>query len=210
MAIYSKLQVWAVSKLNQGGSDPLQDVYGEHFLSGAGCRGLPSESASCICQEDGYVQVAEEVIRMESGERVVSGGGDDDDEQHRLRLRALLHEIVRKKGRVEAARVLGLDPRTVGACMDGEGMSWRVREAVERALQEGVGSVAERERRLNQDLERRVEELEGWRAGCGEGIGWRSRSCRRRGGRSEGGMYSEFWPSGATVGQGGGGSGCQW
>ncbi|MDE2752511.1 MAG: hypothetical protein OXI83_08055 [Gemmatimonadota bacterium] len=107
---------------------------------------------------------------MESSERVVSDGADDE-EQHSLRLRALLHELVRKKGRVQAARELGLDPRTVGACMDGEGMSWRVREALERALQGGVGSAAEREQRLNQDLERRVEELEGWRAALEKELG---------------------------------------
>ena len=116
------------------------------------------------------MQVVEKERRMESSERVVSDGGDDE-EQHRLRLRALLHELVRKKGRVQAARALGLDPRTVGACMDGEGMSWRVREALERALQEGVGSAAEREQRLNQDLERRVEELEGWREAVEKELG---------------------------------------
>ena len=116
------------------------------------------------------MQVAEEVRRMESSERVMSDDGDDD-EQHSLRLRALLHELVRKKGRVQAARELGLDPRTVGAYMEGEGMSWRVREALERALQEGVGSAAEREQRLNQDLERRVEELEGWRAAMEKELG---------------------------------------
>ena len=96
---------------------------------------------------------------MESSERVVS---DDrgDEEQHHLRLRALLHELVRKKGRIEAARVLGLDPRTVGACMDGEGMSWRVREALERALQKSSGQAAARQRERNEALERRVDALE--------------------------------------------------
>ena len=138
MVIYDKLQVEAVSKLKLGRIDPLQDVNGEHLLSGAGCGGTRWKSASCMRPNDGYVQVVEEVIRMESSERVVSDGGGDE-EQHSLRLRALLHELVRKKGRVEAARELGLDPRTVGACMDGEEMSWRVREALERALQEGSG-----------------------------------------------------------------------
>ena len=59
--------------------------------------------------------------------------------------------------------MLRVDRRTVAACMDGKGMAWRIREALERGLQEGVGSAAERERMRNDDFERRVEELEGWR-----------------------------------------------
>ena len=96
---------------------------------------------------------------MESSERVMTEGGDTEEE-YVLRLRALLHDLVRKKGRIEAAKELGLDPRTVGACMDGEGMSWRVREALEMGLQEGAGSAAARQRKRNDALERRMEKLE--------------------------------------------------
>ena len=96
---------------------------------------------------------------MESSERVMTEGGDAEEE-YILRLRALLHDLVRKKGRIEAAKELGLDPRTVGACMDGEGMSWRVREALEMGLQEGAGSAAARQRKRNDALERRMEKLE--------------------------------------------------
>ena len=96
---------------------------------------------------------------MESSERVMTEGGDAGEE-YVLRLRALLHDLVRKKGRIEAAKELGLDPRTVGACMDGEGMSWRVREALEMGLQEGAGSAAARQRKRNDALERRLEKLE--------------------------------------------------
>ena len=96
---------------------------------------------------------------MESSERVMTEGGDAEEE-YVLRLRALLHDLVRKKGRIEAAKELGLDPRTVGACMDGEGMSWRVREALEMGLQEGAGSAAARQRKRNDALERRMEKLE--------------------------------------------------
>ena len=96
---------------------------------------------------------------MESRENVMTQGGDADEE-YVLRLRALLHDLVRTKGRIRAAEELGLDPRTVGACMDGEGMSWRVREALERGLQEGKGSAAARQRKRNDALERRVEKLE--------------------------------------------------
>ena len=96
---------------------------------------------------------------MESSERVMTEGGDAEEE-YVLRLRALLHDLVRKEGRIEAAKELGLDPRTVGACMDGEGMSWRVREALEMGLQEGAGSAAARQRKRNDALERRMEKLE--------------------------------------------------
>ena len=96
---------------------------------------------------------------MESSERVMTEGGDTEEE-YVLRLRALLHDLVRKKGRIEAAKELGLDPRTVGGCMDGEGMSWRVREALEMGLQEGAGSAAARQRKRHDALERRMEKLE--------------------------------------------------
>ena len=82
------------------------------------------------------------------------------EETHLLRLKALLHELVRKQGRVETARTLGLDPRTVAACMDGRHMSWRVREALERAQREGLGSDTARTRHGDHGLELRVNMLE--------------------------------------------------
>ena len=96
---------------------------------------------------------------MESSERVMTECGDAEEE-YVLRLRALLHDLVRKKGRIEAAKELGLDPRTVGACMDGEGMSWRVREALERQrAAEGDEPGAQPDDRISA-LERRVDALE--------------------------------------------------
>ncbi len=96
---------------------------------------------------------------MEPNETVVAEYGDAEEE-YVLQLKALLHDLVRKKGRIQAANELGLDPRTVGACMEGEGMSWRVREALERGLQEGAGSAAARQRQRNDALERRMGALE--------------------------------------------------
>ena len=115
---------------------------------------------------------------MESSERVMTEGGDAEEE-YVLRLRALLHDLVRKKGRIEAAKELGLDPRTVGACMDGEGMSWRVREALEMGLQEGAGSAAARQWKRNDALERADGE-------AGEGASRGSR-CRHGRGREAAG-----------------------
>ncbi len=99
-----------------------------------------------------------------TSDKMINEDSGDAEELHHDRLMALLHDLVRNQGgRRGAARVLGVDRRTVAACMDGNGMAWRIREALERALQEGVGSAAEREQRRNDDLERRVEQLEGWR-----------------------------------------------
>ena len=96
---------------------------------------------------------------MRSHEPMVEDGGEAE-EMHVLSLRALLHELVRNKGRVEAARLLRLDPRTVASCMEGGRMSWRVREALERARRQGVGSVTPRTRPRSETLEQRVEVLE--------------------------------------------------
>ena len=82
------------------------------------------------------------------------------EEEHVLRLWALLHELVRGKGRVGAAGILGLDPRTVASCMDAGRMSWRVREALERAQREGLGSDAASTQSGVQSLKTRVEKLE--------------------------------------------------
>ena len=106
------------------------------------------------------VHVAEEALTMKPDEQTVAGEGDEEELRHD-RLMALLHDLVRKHGgRRGAAGVLGIDRRTVAACMDGRGMSWRMREALERGLQEGAGSAAARQRKRNAALERRVDALE--------------------------------------------------
>ena len=98
---------------------------------------------------------------MEPDDGIAAGEGDEEEELHHDRLMALLHDLVLKHGgRSGAARVLGIDRRTVAACMDGRGMSWRMREALERGLQEGAGSAAARQRKRNDALEGRVEVLE--------------------------------------------------
>ena len=97
---------------------------------------------------------------MKPDERTVADKGEED-ELHHDQLMALLHDLVRRHGgRSGAARVLGIDRRTVAACMDGKGMSWRMREALERGLQEGTGSAAARQRKGSDALKRRVEALE--------------------------------------------------
>ncbi len=52
---------------------------------------------------------------------------------HHLRLMSLLSELVRKRGTKGAARVLGIDRRTVATSVRAGVLSGRVREALERA-----------------------------------------------------------------------------
>ncbi len=84
----------------------------------------------------------------------------DVENVHHMRLMALLQELVREKGYKGAARVLEIDPQTVTDSAKTGRLSRRVRDSLERALQEGVGSAAERQRRRNEELEGRIAALE--------------------------------------------------
>ena len=91
------------------------------------------------------------------------------ENMYHMRLMALLQELVREKGYRGAARVLEIDPQTVTNSAKTGQLTRRVREALERALQEGVGSAAERQRRRNEKLEGQIKELkEELRGGLGE------------------------------------------
>ena len=84
----------------------------------------------------------------------------DVENMYHMRLMALLQELVREKGFKGAARVLEIDPQTVTDSAKTGHLTRRVRQALERALQEGVGSAAERQRRRNEEFEGRIEALE--------------------------------------------------
>ena len=72
------------------------------------------------------------------------GGGDSGVEDlYELRLTALLHQLVRRRGHKGAARELGVNPRTVAASVK-QGMSRRVREALERMLVDRDGEARDR------------------------------------------------------------------
>ena len=102
-----------------------------------------------------------------SGEAQALGGlGDDDldpgeafeqaaseivEDVYELRLTALFRQLVRTRGHKGAGRVLGVDPRTVAASVQ-QGMSRRVREALERMLVERDGGARD-------ELEEAVEGL---------------------------------------------------
>ena len=82
------------------------------------------------------------------------------ENMYHMRLMALLQEQVRKRGNKGAARVLEIDPKTVAESIRTGRLSRRTRDALERALQEGIGSAAERQRERNEKLEARVGALE--------------------------------------------------
>ena len=72
------------------------------------------------------------------------GGGDSGvADLYELRLTALLHQLVRRRGHKGAARGLGVNPRTVAASVK-QGMSRRVREALERMLVDRDGEARDR------------------------------------------------------------------
>ena len=96
---------------------------------------------------------------MESTEHGISESKAVENMYH-MRLMALLQEQVRKRGNKGAARVLEIDPKTVAESIRTGRLSRRTRDALERALQEGIGSAAERQRERNEKLEARVDALE--------------------------------------------------
>ena len=84
----------------------------------------------------------------------------DVENVYHMRLMTLLQELVRERGYKGAARVLEIDQRTVAESARTGKLSRKMREALERALQEGVGSAAARQRERNDRLEERLTELE--------------------------------------------------
>ena len=73
------------------------------------------------------------------------------EDVYELRLTALLRQLVRTRGHKGAARVLGLDPRTVASSVQ-QGLSRRVRDELERMLVEKDGGARD-------ELEEAVEGL---------------------------------------------------
>ncbi len=78
-----------------------------------------------------------------------------------MRLLALLRELARDHGRKKAAAMLGVDRRTLDAGLDEGVLSRRMRGALDRALQSGLGSVAAEQRDRNDRLEQRLTDMEG-------------------------------------------------
>ncbi len=92
-------------------------------------------------------------------------GGIDNSksvrDMHHLRLMSLLQEQVRDHGRKRAAEILGVDRRTLDAALEQGMLTRRIRGALEKALQSGVGSAAAQQRDRNDLLADRLGDLEG-------------------------------------------------
>ncbi len=97
---------------------------------------------------------------MEPKKDVVEKGRSVRD-MHHLRLMSLLQELERDNGRKKAAEMLGVDRRTLDASLDEGVLTRRIRGALEKALQSGVGSAAAEQRGRNDQLADRLEDLEG-------------------------------------------------
>ena len=82
---------------------------------------------------------------MKTTEHGIEDSKDVENIYH-MRLMTLLQELVREKGYKGAARVLEIDQATVTESAKTGQLTRRVRQALEQALQEGVGSAAERQR----------------------------------------------------------------
>jgi len=80
---------------------------------------------------------------------ILDQAGEAVADPYNLRLTALLHRMVRKRGHRETAKALGVDRRTVAASVR-EGLSRRVRDALERVLVERDGDARDK---LGEDLE---------------------------------------------------------
>ena len=153
---------------------------------------------------------------MKTTEHGIEDSKDVENVYH-MRLMALLQELVRDKGFKSAARVLELDQRTVAESAKTGQLSRRVRQALERALQEGVGSAAARQRERNEKLENRVEALEKGQEALGKGhdalgkevrsrvaaVEGRVEALRRDGAQGTGAGHAGAGPSQAEAGASG-------
>ncbi len=97
---------------------------------------------------------------MEPGKSGIDNSKSVRD-MHHLRLMSLLQELERDHGRRKAAEILGVDRRTLDASLDDGVLSRRIRGALEKALQSGVGSAAAQQRDRNDMLADRLADVEG-------------------------------------------------
>ncbi len=97
---------------------------------------------------------------MEPEKGVIEKGRSVRD-MHHLRLMSLLQELERDNGRKKTAEMLGVDRRTLDSSLDEGVLSRRIRNALQKALQSGVGSAAAEQRDRNDKLADRLEDLEG-------------------------------------------------
>ena len=123
------------------------------FLAVSGCH----VGAWDIAHADDH---AERKDRMRGSRPIFTSSRAVEDLQH-LRLMALLGELVRDKGIMKAAKALDVDHRTLTSSMENGNLSKRMRAALEKALLEGGGTPAAEQRERNDELEARLDTMQG-------------------------------------------------
>ena len=94
-------------------------------------------------------------------DEAVDNGSVDVELLRRARLSAMLRELVRQEGRMEAAELLGVNYKTVVRAEESGRITARMRDALERLLGPVDDPEAARQRERIGALEERVEGLEG-------------------------------------------------
>ena len=112
-----------------------------------------------VAGEDGGIRPGEDAGPNEDAEDgpddFLDQAGEAVADPYNLRLTAFLHQMVRKRGHRETAKALGVDRRTVAASVR-EGLSRRIRDALERKLVERDGDARDK---LEEDLDEVRESL---------------------------------------------------
>ena len=99
--------------------------------------------------------------RQVDEDEAVDNGSVDVELLRRARLSAMLRELVRQEGRMEAAELLGVNYKTVVRAEESGRITARMRDALERLLGPVDDPEAARQRERIGALEERVEGLEG-------------------------------------------------
>ena len=140
---------------------------------------------------------------------IAEAAGASVGDAYELRLTALLHQLVGKRGHKGTARLLGVDHRTVASSVR-EGLSRRMREALERALvdrdgeardrlEEEFGEFRERFEALAQELRDGLGAVQGQVETLGEEQGGRMRRLEGRLARVEAGRDGRQGTAGAAA-----------
>ena len=83
------------------------------------------------------------------------------EDLRQLRLRALLRDLVREEGRMEAAELLGVNYKTLARTIESGDLSKRMSDALERLMIAGGVPAEARQRERIDDLERGMQGLDG-------------------------------------------------
>ena len=118
-------------------------------------------------------QMDEAQAEENQAEETQAGGNVDVELLRRARLNAMLRELVRQEGRMEAAELLGVNYKTLVRAEESEQVTGRVKDALERLLGTGddVGGSRLGERIYGGGGMEAAKELRGGSKRCG--LEWR-------------------------------------